>query len=161
MPVGAPASRQHGQEGAALLEFAIVLPLLLILLFGVIEAGWAFSQQLEVRHGAREGARLLAVNEGTDAEIVAEVCDRMHFSGENSETEILLTLEPGGDGTIGDTAKVSINAPYNTLTGFFDGVFGDARFDSEVEIRLEQKRDPAEAGIFEDVVIKCSPAPAL
>ena len=115
------------------MEFAIVLPLLLVLLFGVIEASWAFNQQLEVRHGAREGARLVAVNEGTDTEVAGAVCDRMHFSGDEDATEITTS-----GNTIGDTAAVAIVAPYHSLTGFFSGIFGGATFSSSVEIRLEQ-----------------------
>ena len=56
---------------------AFTLPLLLLLLFGIIEASWAFSQQNNIRHGAREGARLAAVDYGTVATIGQEVCDRM------------------------------------------------------------------------------------
>jgi hypothetical protein len=137
MPVGQPVSRgRHESEaGAALLEFALVLPLLLILLFGIIEAAWAFNQQLEVRHGAREGARLVAVNAGDDTYVATEVCDRMHFSGDEDATVITITA----NGTsIGDTATVDIVAPYRGLTGFLDGIFGTADFNSTVEIRLEQ-----------------------
>jgi hypothetical protein len=136
MLVGQPASRgRHKQNGAALLEFAIVVPLLFLLLFGIIEAAWAFNQQLEVRHGAREGARLVAVNAGDDNYVATEVCDRMHFSGDEAAT--LITISTSGS-AIGDTATVTIVAPYDGLTGFFDGVFGGASFDSTVEIRLEQ-----------------------
>ena len=49
------------ESGAALVEMAVILPLLVLLLFGVIEASWAFAQANDVRHGAREGARLAAV----------------------------------------------------------------------------------------------------
>ena len=121
--------------GAALLEFAIIMPLLFLLLFGIIEAAWAFNQQLEVRHGAREGARLVAVNEGTDDYVAAQVCDRMHFSGDEAAT--LITITTSGT-SIGDTATVTIVAPYDGLTGFLDGVFGGATFNSTVKIRLEQ-----------------------
>ena len=40
------------------IEFAIAAPLLFLLLFGIIDFGWAFSQNLDVKHAAREGARL-------------------------------------------------------------------------------------------------------
>lgn len=125
----------QGQEGAALMELAVVLPLLLVLLFGIIEAAWAFNQQLEVRHGAREGARLVAVNAGTDSEITSQVCSRMHFSGEEDATEV--TIATTGS-AIGDTAIVTIVAPYSGLTGFLDGIFGGSSLTSVVEIRLEQ-----------------------
>ena len=58
-------NRGKGDEGAALVEFALIAPILFLLIFGVIEFGWAFSQNMDVRHGARETARLAAVNYGT------------------------------------------------------------------------------------------------
>ena len=149
MPGGLPASRGARDDGAALMEFAVVLPLLLVLLFGIIEAAWAFNQQLEVRHGAREGARLVAVNEGTDSAIASAVCDRMHFSGDEANTTV--TISTAGS-SIGDTATVSIVAPYHGLTGFFDGVFGSATFDSTVDIRLEQ---PPQASLGTNTAITC------
>ena len=43
---------------------ALVAPFLLLLLFGIIEFAWVFGQNLSVTHGAREGARLAAVDFG-------------------------------------------------------------------------------------------------
>jgi hypothetical protein len=51
-------------EGASALEFGIVVPVLLLLLFGMIEFGLIFQGQLAVTHAAREGARLAAVQNG-------------------------------------------------------------------------------------------------
>ena len=59
----AQRGRRPRERGAVLVEFAIISPVLALLLFGVIEFGWAFSQNLDVRHGAREAARLAAVEE--------------------------------------------------------------------------------------------------
>lgn len=114
----------------------MALPILLVVLFGIIEAGWALNQQVEVRHGTREGARLVAVDFGTDAEVTAAVCERMHFSGRQSETEVTVTMPSGT--AVGDPALVTISAPYAGLTGFFDGMFGGTSIESTVEVRLEQ-----------------------
>ena len=130
--------RAESEQGAALVEFAIVAILLFTLLFGIIEAGWGFNQQLEVRHGAREGARLAATTYGTDAAITAEVCSRMHFSGDNTATTVTIT-KTGTD--IGSTVAVTVSTPYAGLTGFLDGVFGAVNIDSTVESRLEQVAD--------------------
>ena len=136
MPDGQPVNDSSWrQRGAAMVEFAIVLPLLLILLFGIIEAAWAFNQQLKVRHGAREGARLVAVNAGTDLIVAGEVCDRMHFSGDVDATGV--TIGTSGS-AIGDTATITIQAPYTGLTGFLDAIFSGSTLTSIVEIRLEQ-----------------------
>jgi hypothetical protein len=52
--------------GASALEFAVVAPLLILLLIGMIEFGWVFQNQLAITHAAREGARLAAVNDGAN-----------------------------------------------------------------------------------------------
>ncbi len=76
----------------------------------------------------------------------------MHFSGDEEETEVTITALGGA---IGDTATVSIVAPYNGLTGFFDGVFGGSNFDSTVEIRLEQ---PPQTGLGDGTTHNCPTA---
>ena len=47
----------NNQNGAALVEFAIVLPLLLILIFGIIEFGVMFYDKAMITNATREGAR--------------------------------------------------------------------------------------------------------
>lgn len=51
-------------SGASALEFAMVVPFLLLLLFGMFEFGFIFQGQLAVTHAAREGARLAVVQDG-------------------------------------------------------------------------------------------------
>ncbi len=64
----------RSQRGQAVVEFALILPILLLLVFGIIEFGRIFYSYLEVTQAAREGARLGAVG-GSDQEIVALVRD--------------------------------------------------------------------------------------
>lgn len=116
----------------------MVLPLLLILVFGIIEASWAFAQQNDVRHGAREGARIAAVDFGTSLAIRDEVCGRMDVV--NSSEGITVTLMPDAGsftGEPGAIATIRIAANLQTLTGFFPGLFGGT-VSSEVEFRTEQ-----------------------
>jgi Flp pilus assembly protein TadG len=47
-------------DGAALVEFAILAPLLLMLLFGIVSAGLAFNESLALTHSAREAGRMAA-----------------------------------------------------------------------------------------------------
>jgi hypothetical protein len=119
-------------------------PFLLLLLFGIIEFAWLFSQNLDVRHGAREGARIIAVNypdgpnaptmsssDQTDA-IVGEICSRMDVA-----SGALVSLNSAGG--VGDPATAKVDAPANTLTGFIDwAIPSGLRLTSEVEIRVEQ-----------------------
>ena len=53
--------RRHDPErGAAAVEFALVLPLFLVLVFGIVDFSRAFNVQLTVSDAAAEGARALA-----------------------------------------------------------------------------------------------------
>lgn len=127
---------QQGDRGAALIEFAIILPILLVLLFGIMEASWAFAQVNDVRHGAREGARLAAVDHGSAATIRTEVCDRMDRSGASS---IAVSFAPiTGAGVRGDTGQINVSLTYSSLTGFLDPIFEGSVYTSEIEFRLEQ-----------------------
>jgi Flp pilus assembly protein TadG len=134
------------ESGASLIEFALIMPLLLLLLFGIVEFGWLFAQNLDVRHGAREGARLIAVNhpDGALAEapgsrdpdqtdvIVAEICSRMDVA---AGAEVTLTSTGG----VGDPATATVTTPAETLTGFLDwAIPNDLELSSTVEIRMEQ-----------------------
>lgn len=55
--------RSGSEEGAAAVEFALVVPLLLVLLFGIIEFGTAYNAQILVTNAAREAARELSVED--------------------------------------------------------------------------------------------------
>jgi len=58
--------RHAGDDGgAAAVEFALVLPLLVVLLLAIVEFGLVFNAQLGVTYAAREGARMAAINVAT------------------------------------------------------------------------------------------------
>jgi Flp pilus assembly protein TadG len=49
------------EDGAAAVEFALLLPLLVLLLFGLIQFGLAFNTRIQATNAAREGARMAVV----------------------------------------------------------------------------------------------------
>ncbi|MDP9223556.1 MAG: pilus assembly protein [Actinomycetota bacterium] len=53
--------RQRSERGAAAVEFALVMPILFLLVFGIIEFGFIFNKMLSVTHSAREGVRTYAL----------------------------------------------------------------------------------------------------
>jgi len=135
-------SRKRSERGAAMVEFAIVMPLFVLLLFGIMEAGWMFSQQVEVRHAAREGARIAAVsNPPLPASFAAvdirdRVCSTMNLSV--GSVTVIDVSASGND--IGDSANVSVTTEYQTLTGLLDPIFNGLSISTSVDIRLEQPR---------------------
>ncbi len=55
---------EHERDrGAAMVEFALVLPILLLLVIGIVEFGRAYNAQVSIQGAAREGARALALGE--------------------------------------------------------------------------------------------------
>lgn len=64
--------RGRGERGAAALEFALIVPVLLLILGGIINFGFAFSQKLALDNAVRETARSAAVDTGqTQAQLQA------------------------------------------------------------------------------------------
>lgn len=65
-----PRMKRRTERGASAVEFALVVPLLLLILGGVFNFGLAFSQKLALDNAVRETARMAAVNTGrTPAEL--------------------------------------------------------------------------------------------
>lgn len=60
-PVVSSRRRGRDEEGAAAVEFALVAPLVLLLLFGIIGYGFLLSFRQAISQGAAEGARSAAV----------------------------------------------------------------------------------------------------
>ncbi len=123
--------REDNEAGAAILEFAIVLPLLIALIFGTVEFGYLMSQHLEVRHASREGVRLASIDHGTLDQIAVATCDRLELSSVQGEVTLSRT---GPD--VGDLATVVVSRPTVSITGLFDGAL-PADIESRVEMRLE------------------------
>lgn len=51
-------SRRRSARGAAAVEFALVMPILFLIVFGILQYGLYFSDSLDTRQGVREGARM-------------------------------------------------------------------------------------------------------
>lgn len=56
-------ARPGRERGAAAVEFALLLPLLLLIVFGIIDFGRALNTQITLTQAAREGARLAALGQ--------------------------------------------------------------------------------------------------
>jgi hypothetical protein len=116
---------------------ALILPLVVLLLFGTIEASWAFAQANDVRHGAREGARLSSLNHGDVAAIGAEVCERMNIA----DGDISVSIAPDtGDGSRGSTGRLTVSMPFTGLTGALDAWFGSTTLTSDIYFFVEIPR---------------------
>src|SRR5215218_1730949 len=89
--------RLRGERGQTFLEFALVLPLLLVLIFGVIDLGKALGYKNDETNIANQAARLAVVSSGT-------ACQPCTPGAPTIGTYVLTTapneLQPPGGGSI-------------------------------------------------------------
>lgn len=79
------------EDGAVLAEFAVVFPLLALLLIGIIQFGLAFSRAQGMEAAAREGARLAAIGrtvEFSDVEQAARSAAPLFITATHIDVEI-------------------------------------------------------------------------
>ena len=50
--------RRHRDRGQSLVEFAMAVPVFLVILLGMVEMGFAFDHALTINYASREGARM-------------------------------------------------------------------------------------------------------
>ena len=94
----------RNERGAAAVEFALVLPLLVLLVFGIVEFGRAYNAKVTLTHAVREGARALAVGEDDPAQVVLDAADNL-----DGLTAAQLTI---GACVPGDPAEVEADYPF-------------------------------------------------
>jgi Flp pilus assembly protein TadG len=111
----------------------LTLPVFLILVFGVIEFSYAFAQNNEIRHVAREAAREASVEPSADT--IALVCDNLALIRPGDVLNISVTPNSA---TAGDSATIEVSANYSTLTGFFDGMFAGVTLETSHQFYVEQ-----------------------
>ena len=129
--------RSNKDRGAQLVEFALLAPLLILLVLGIVEFGWLFSQNNDVKHGAREGARAAAVNRGDNTFLLSSTCDAMDLTAPAT-----VDFDDSGSGDIGTTGVVTVTSSPTSLSGLgIIEAFLPATLTSSIEFRLEQRSD--------------------
>ncbi|MBU2664191.1 pilus assembly protein [Actinoplanes bogorensis] len=89
------------------METAIVMPLILLMLFGIIDFGRALQQQTQLTAAVREGARTGALN-GTSAQVQAKVTAVANTGATISYTTLTLCGGTSADAVV--TAKQTFTA---------------------------------------------------
>ena len=106
-------------RGAAVVELAVVLPLLLTLVFGIIEFGWLFMVRETLTNASREGCRVAVLQGSTQQNVRDQVAASMAGAGLTNYTVEITDSTPGNP-----TEKVVVKIPYaqvSLLKGYFFG----------------------------------------
>lgn len=108
-------SKWREERGAVAVEFAFVVPVLLLILLGIMEFGRAYNAQISLTHAARETARHMAVTGNWDNAIAAGRSAAPSLTA----TKMTFTADPATC-TPGTSVNVTITYPMDTLTGVVD-----------------------------------------
>ncbi len=123
------------QKGQALVEFAIILPLLLLLVLGIIQFGMIIGGYLAVQNAVREGARA-----GVIGCTNAEINSTMRSVSPNLKSEhLIVSIMPSeGSRRSGETLMIRASYNYPLTIPIIESIFGGAvPLRAEIAMRIE------------------------
>jgi Flp pilus assembly protein TadG len=152
-----PRRRGRGERGASLVELAIVLPIFVLLVFGVIQFGITYNNLITIRQGVREAARqgavgnfgstmscsLDGVSAGTSNDVKKLMCltkQQIGLSYANTRVKVLSgSADFASDGTFqkGQAIIVCAEYPVDAMAKFVSPVLGGAVLKSKTAMRIE------------------------
>ena len=121
------------------MEFAILAPLFVVLLFGLVEFGLAMYSKGMITNASREGARfgvVYSTPRKTEAEIEAKVREYLAQAG---FLDTAVIDAPGAQGASGAPLTVSVTYPYNfqVLPNFVTGLTGSLNLTANTVMLME------------------------
>jgi len=110
-------TQKTSQKGAAALEFAIVLPLLVLLVFGIIDTGLLLYNKQVITNASREGARAGISGSTTVVDVVQNYCTGRLFPSGTPPPAVNVT----GGGAFQNDLTVTVTYVHNFM---FAGIIG-------------------------------------
>lgn len=140
-------ARLRSNGGAALVEFALVLPILLLLLLGMVDFGKAFNYYIDQTHLANTGARYAAVNVKPSGATLQAYIKGLADSTELRNGGTASVASPGvrvcisfpsGTATPGQPVRVTTTSTYNWIPIVGNNLSaGNVTISSSATMRLE------------------------
>ena len=112
--------REGRERGAVAVEFALLAPVLILLLLGIMEFGRAYNVQISLTNAAREGVRVMAITNDPEAarSAVRNALGTLEPVLPNEKIDFTASA-PAGAKTCSATAQISVTVRYtlSTMTG--------------------------------------------
>ena len=134
----------RAERGAAALEFALVLPLLIVLVFGMVDCGWAINRYSVLNNAVREGVRTASL--GGDVNDVKAAVQQSLDSRMVSAVTITVTCRKpdesacgayDSDKETGGTAIVRAEATQSWLTPVMSTFSSSLQLSKTMQMRIE------------------------
>ncbi|WP_147803221.1 TadE/TadG family type IV pilus assembly protein [Alkalicoccus halolimnae] len=122
------------ERGQSMVEFALVVPLLIILLFGIVDVSRLFHASLTMDHAGREAARAASL-QLSDAEVIGTAVD----SGSSiSLASGHVDISPGAGARMsGERVTITITYPVDFLTPVIGNMAGSFELTNTTVMRVE------------------------
>jgi Flp pilus assembly protein TadG len=139
------STKRGERRGAAAVEFAVVAPLFLLLLGGIIEFGQAFRIQHVLSTAARRGARSAIVEGATNSQVQENVrADCVRTLGvSEADVTVGCAINGSSDSDLGQARdgseiSVTVNIPFSKAgVGFFAQTFSNSTLSSTCTLEHE------------------------
>lgn len=130
------------ERGTAAVEFTMVLPIMLVLVFGIVELGSAWQARQTLTNASREGARLGSVHasEGVTADEIVQTVETFLTASGFTGTGINVALTGAGSGfTTGDQVTVEVTADWSlpVLSSLLPNTLGTVTLGARTVMRHE------------------------
>ncbi len=126
------SGERRPERGSAAVEFALILPLFMLLVLGSLDWGYYFFVTQVVTNAAREGARAGTLDPTDDSLAVSDATSTastyLTKAGLTGTAQVNATL-------VGNAVRVDVSYPAGSLTGFTEIIIPDA-----VTVRAEMRR---------------------
>jgi Flp pilus assembly protein TadG len=130
-----PMKRFHNERGQTMVEFAIVLPVLCLLLFGAIQFGILFNNYVTLTDAVRAGARKAAVSRQITGTTPEQACiDQIKASASDLD---LSKLQPSCVSDWQPTSTVTVTATYPYSISLLGLVVASGNLKSTTQERVE------------------------
>jgi Flp pilus assembly protein TadG len=112
----ASTTRKRPARGIAMVEAAILFPVLLMITFAMMEYGWMFLKMQQLNNTAEVAARMAAMPTATNSQVTGEISTLMTSYGMGN-TSYTTTLTPSDVSTasLGATVTVALSVSYSKL----------------------------------------------
>ena len=107
--------RFRNQRGAALLETAITLPLVLLVSVSIFEFGRAYQTWQVLTNAAREGARVAVISGTTDADVTGAVRNYMTAGRLTNAATAPVVIERNVALGANNASRITVNYPFNFM----------------------------------------------
>jgi Flp pilus assembly protein TadG len=108
-------ARRKGRRGAAVVEFAVVAPVFVMLVFGMIEYGRMVMVQQLITNESREGARRAVLDGATTAEVQTAVTSYLTNSSVSGAT-VTVNPSPPSSAGYGAPVTVTVSVPFSQVS---------------------------------------------